>query len=122
MALNIGVKIPWLEQQTGVRYDTLRRHYGKWIPQEGESELRRFEAYEPRLFGANCAPLSDGVGHNFRKALGISTPKECERGDLNPKKDAELKDESSTPNRQEPPSTATNCAPGGTISKRKAKR
>ena len=59
MALSVGVKIPWLEQQTGVRYDTLRRHYGKWIAPEGESKLRRFEAYEPALFGemgANWTP------------------------------------------------------------------
>ena len=26
-----GSKVPWLEAQTGVRYETLRRHYGKWI-------------------------------------------------------------------------------------------
>jgi len=29
VALSAGVKIPWLEAQTGVRYETLRRHYGK---------------------------------------------------------------------------------------------
>jgi hypothetical protein len=26
-----------------------RRHYEQWVPQAGESELRRFEAYEPVL-------------------------------------------------------------------------
>src|SRR5262249_28457615 len=32
-----GVKIAWLENQTGVNYLTIRRHYGKWMPTEGES-------------------------------------------------------------------------------------
>jgi len=36
--------------QTGVNYATLRRHYGKWMPSEGESELRRFAAIDPTLF------------------------------------------------------------------------
>ena len=43
-ALRSGVKIAWLEQQTGVAYATLKRHYGKWMPREGESELRRFHS------------------------------------------------------------------------------
>lgn len=49
-ALNVGVKIAWLETQTGVNYTTLRRHYGKWMPLDGESELRRFETISPSLF------------------------------------------------------------------------
>ena len=31
-ALTAGVNTAWLEAQTGVRYETLRRHYGKWVP------------------------------------------------------------------------------------------
>ena len=62
MAFSVGVKIPWLEQQTGVRYDTLRRHCGKWVPLEGESELQRFEASEPGLFDANCTQKRRGWG------------------------------------------------------------
>lgn len=34
MALSVGVKIAWLEAQTGVAYETLRRHYGRWMPFE----------------------------------------------------------------------------------------
>jgi hypothetical protein len=49
-ALQAGVKIAWLEAQTGVNYATLRRHYGKWMPIEGESELRRFAGLDPTLF------------------------------------------------------------------------
>jgi hypothetical protein len=52
MALQAGVKVAWLEAQTGVAYATLKRHYGKWITPEGTSELQRFAALEPTLFGA----------------------------------------------------------------------
>ena len=51
-ALAVGVKIPWLEAQTGVSYDTLRRHYGKWVPLQIESELGRFAEHAPGLFRA----------------------------------------------------------------------
>ena len=34
-ALEAGVKIAWLEQQTGVAYATLRKHYGGWMASEG---------------------------------------------------------------------------------------
>ena len=50
--LQAGVKVAWLEAQTGVAYATLKRHYGKWITPEGTSELQRFAALEPTLFGA----------------------------------------------------------------------
>ena len=54
-ALTAGVKIAWLETQTGVNSATLRRHYGKWMPTEGQSELRRFEDVDPELFqGPEC--------------------------------------------------------------------
>src|SRR5262245_969585 len=54
-ALQKGVKIAWLETQTGVNYATLRRHYGKWMPTEDQSELRRFADVDPTLFqGSEC--------------------------------------------------------------------
>jgi len=34
-----GVNISWLEAHTGVRYETLRRHYGKWLRTEGADQL-----------------------------------------------------------------------------------
>jgi integrase len=49
-ALLAGVKPAWLEQQTGVSYETLRRHYGRWMAGEVESELRHFEAFDRTLF------------------------------------------------------------------------
>jgi hypothetical protein len=55
-AFAVGVKIPWLEAQTGVAYETLRKHYGKWVPLQIESELRRFEKHEPGLFGGKLLP------------------------------------------------------------------
>ena len=62
-ALEAGVKIAWLETQTGVSYATLRRHYGRWMPTEGASELLRFESLAPTLFtGPECvrpAPPTD---------------------------------------------------------------
>lgn len=81
MALGIGVKIAWLEQQTGVRYDTLRRHYGKWIQPEGESELGRFQAYEPGLFERNWTPQNRAVGSKPGKSHANARREECERGD-----------------------------------------
>jgi integrase len=59
-SLNAGVKIAWLEQQTGVAYATLRRHYGKWMPSEGESELRRFAAVDPGLFRGQIVSADRG--------------------------------------------------------------
>jgi len=56
MALQAGVNIPWLEAQTGVRYETLRKHYGKWVPSEGGEELRKFAAADPGLFGGDFVP------------------------------------------------------------------
>jgi hypothetical protein len=49
-ALDAGVTIAWLEQQTGVTYVTLRKHYGKWMPGDRDRELRRFADVAPGLF------------------------------------------------------------------------
>ncbi len=31
----------WLEQQTGVAWGTLRKHYGKYMPRQGASEMNK---------------------------------------------------------------------------------
>jgi len=89
MALGIGVKIAWLEAQTGVRYETLRRHYGKWVPLERDSELNRFEESDPELFhsrpGKLCPQLSTD-GAQSRKNVMNSDVEKCEEGDLNPQR------------------------------------
>jgi hypothetical protein len=40
----------WLEQQTGVAYATLRKHYGAVMPSVVGSQLDRFAAVAPHLF------------------------------------------------------------------------
>jgi hypothetical protein len=65
-ALDAGVRIAWLEQQTGVLYATLRKHYGKWMP--GDRELRRFVEVAPGLFLSVTKPdASDFVPGDNRK-------------------------------------------------------
>src|SRR5262245_43993282 len=49
-ALQAGVKVAWLEAQTGVAYATPNGHYGKWIAPAGEGEVDRFAKLEPTLF------------------------------------------------------------------------
>ena len=46
-ALTAGVNTAWLEAQTGVRYETLRRHYGKWLRTEGLISSRRWPHWPP---------------------------------------------------------------------------
>lgn len=60
------VSMRWIEQQTGEDYRTLKRHYSKWMPQEAESELRRFESIDPSLFGKNNCPPSKAMGQGSR--------------------------------------------------------
>ena len=78
--LHVGVRIVWLESQTGVSYATLRRHYGKWMPPEGEGELRKFETIDPSLFSPSLAPKR----RRASQVRGTTAHKTCEEGDLNP--------------------------------------
>jgi hypothetical protein len=72
-ALQKGVKIAWLETQTGVNYATLRRHCGKWIPTEGESELRHFAGVDPTLFkGPECVRSTKGTDTFSQKRRDFS--------------------------------------------------
>jgi integrase len=74
-ALTAGVKIAWLETQTGVSYATLRRHYGEWMPIEGESELRRFESLDQSLFGGpDCPRHADAPGTISKKRSNSRNP------------------------------------------------
>jgi integrase len=95
-ALSVGVKIPWLEQQTGVRYDTLRRHYGKWVPPENDSELQRFEVVEPALFtasGGKLHPTKVRVGVQFRVSARNIEVQKMRKGGLEPEKALEMIEE-----------------------------
>lgn len=74
-ALTAGVDIAWLEAQTGVRYETLKRHYGKWLRGQGADQLRKLARLAPKL-----AP-KDFDDAQLREMLESV---KCERGDLNP--------------------------------------
>jgi len=53
-ALTAGVNTAWLEAQTGVRYETLRRHYGKWLRTEGTDQLKKMARLAPSWPPARC--------------------------------------------------------------------
>ena len=61
----------------GIRYETLRRHYGKWLRTEGADQLAKLAALASTL-----TPTKRGRGE-VRKMPAL---RECERGDLNPKR------------------------------------
>lgn len=94
--LQAGAKIAWLEAQTGVNYATLRRHYGQWMPSEGDTELRRLEALDPGLFGpetAKLSPTSQRAGGQFpKKPRGYYT-EEMRGGGLEPEEGREVMEE-----------------------------
>jgi integrase len=78
--------IPWIEEQTGVSYATLRKHYGRWLPavtDEASGALDRL-AQEGKL----CAPYTTGVRTMERQASGAPTDSsdmsECRGGESNP--------------------------------------
>jgi len=86
-SFRVGAKIPWLEAQTGVKYETLRKHYGKWVPREGQEELRRFEREAPELFAEDqvkLAPKIEAVGGQFPVSRGIVGGEEMRGGGLEP--------------------------------------
>src|SRR5512143_1041331 len=86
-ALKLGAKVAWLEQQTGVTYATLKRHYGKWLDDGDDAELRLFEVLDPSLFERRrrrIAPQSESPEGQFPQVLGSAREKRCEEGDLNP--------------------------------------
>ena len=41
LALTAGVNVVWLEGQTGVSYQTMRKHYGQYVASEGANQLRK---------------------------------------------------------------------------------
>jgi len=52
-ALTAGVNPAWLEAQTGVRYETLKRHYGQWLWAEGADQLKKMSSLAPELAPEN---------------------------------------------------------------------
>ena len=84
--VNAGVKIAWLEQQTGIAYAILRRHYGKWMPTEGESELLRFAAFDPGLFSGQIVSADRGRADTIFLSSGESKGGKMRKGGLEPKR------------------------------------
>src|SRR5262249_38287713 len=78
-ALTAGVSTVWLEAQTGVRYETMKRHYGKWLRLEGASQLRKIARSVGRL-APRLAPQDDDESQD----VDLAEEEKCERGDLNP--------------------------------------
>jgi len=101
-----GVPIAWLENQTGVNYATLRRHYGKWLTGERTVQTN-FSAVAPWLLVEADASLvppghnfmgQNGAGMHARRLIDVQLPAtnrmlegvargrecQCEEGDLNP--------------------------------------
>ena len=87
-ALLAGVKPAWLEQQTGVSYETLRRHYGRWMAGEVASELRQFEAFDRTLFGGEPGrelfPRAVAVGEQLTQRVDLAGVLKWSQGDSNP--------------------------------------
>src|SRR5262245_3343922 len=87
VALKAGVRIAWLEQQTGVAYATLLKHYGGWMTSGGPREVERFAALEPSLFSLptppRCPRGQGGPGTTARKRSEVAGREKCEEGDLN---------------------------------------
>jgi len=86
-SLQANVSIPWLENQTGVAYATLRRHYGKWVPLANEDDLKQFERVVPSLFEPAKQKLSRAVDDHpgqFPKSAAIALQKMVRGGGLEP--------------------------------------
>src|SRR5262249_33508700 len=83
-ALDAGVKIAWLETQTGVNYLTLRRHYGKWMPSDGGRELERFVPLDPTLFGGGIVPDPEPIVPGPRRRARKAWEKDMRKGGLEP--------------------------------------
>jgi hypothetical protein len=77
--LTAGVNTVWLEAQTGVRYETMKRHYGKWLRLEGASQLRKIDRFRGKL-----DPQLDPRSAEKSEDADLPKERECERGDLNP--------------------------------------
>jgi integrase len=46
----------WLVRQTGVRLDTLKRHYERWWPRDREAIRATYALLDPTVKGQNCPP------------------------------------------------------------------
>lgn len=79
--------IPWIEEQTGVCYATLKRHYGRWIPRPGSDEASMM--LERLARGTELCP-GDTIAkdrHAQKDRVGprsFAVSDECRGGESNP--------------------------------------
>ena len=62
-ALQVGVKIAWLESQTGVNYITLRRHYGSGCRRRERATCSGSSASIPACFRYQVCPFCLRTGY-----------------------------------------------------------
>lgn len=86
----------WVEQQTGVAYTTLRRHYARWMPSGDRAEVQRLavrfaegasdatDRVEESAESPDLCPLQEAAGAQSSQAVEDEENFECEEGDLNP--------------------------------------
>ena len=70
LAMTCNASPAWLEQQTGVTWATLRKHYGKYMPRQGASEMDKL-----RAVGGATAVLSKSARATLEAEIGSETPK-----------------------------------------------
>ena len=79
--------IPWIEEQTGVAYATLKKHYGRWKRREQQDEASI--QLERLAEGIDLCPL-DTISELLEAAKGAGTSgkmdlfEECRGGESNP--------------------------------------
>jgi integrase len=66
----------WLQRQTGVRLDTLKRHYERWWPRDRAAIRATYALLDPSL-GTNCHPIATRATRNpagTATGTGMVTP------------------------------------------------
>ncbi len=86
----------WVEQQTGVAYATLKRHYARWMPSGDRAEVQRLalrfaegandaaERVEEGAENPDLCPSEEASRAQSSQDAELEENFECEEGDLNP--------------------------------------
>jgi integrase len=67
LAMQAGCKPGWLEEQTGVSWSTLKRHYAKWATGHGKAEFALMSDFE-----AEVSPVFSSGGDTKIKTAGAT--------------------------------------------------
>lgn len=112
-ALSLELPIPWIEQQTGVTYATLRKHYGKYMVSLGRDVLPRFAAIEPALL----SPILPVGTIRIAPKPVKSRAAVVREGGLEPRRHLGSQGPRKRPHRRERARSGVNCPSVGTIRK-----